>query len=81
MKDFVNYVSLAWLALMILKALDYLTWSWLATLFFPVWFPVGITLACIVCILAIVIVTIVLLLILGCCGVFRDTKNKLNKDK
>jgi len=72
MKELFNYVGLVWVALMILKALDHLTWGWLATLFFPVWFPVATTLAAIVCVLILVIAVVLLLLILTCCGIFRE---------
>jgi len=40
----IGVVGLAWLVLIVLKALGHLTWGWMAIVFFPVWFTIGVAL-------------------------------------
>ena len=44
----IGVVGLAWIALIILKAMGHLSWGWLTILLFPVWCPLAIGLAAII---------------------------------
>jgi len=52
----IGMVGLAWIALVVLKVLGYLSWNWLAVLLFPVWCPIVLAIVGVVAALAFVIV-------------------------
>jgi len=64
-KVVLNYISLAWLLLIALKALEHLSWGWVSVLFFPLWFPIALVLACMAIGVALLIAFVVLLIILS----------------
>ena len=72
----VGLIGLAWIVLIVLKALGHLSWGWALTLLFPIWFPIALTLASIAIVLigvcCLVLLVVVVATILSLCGISID---------
>jgi len=62
MKGF-SAVGLVWLALVVLKALNHIAWSWLVVLTFPVWISIVLLIAVLTVVVAFVILLAILILL------------------
>jgi len=71
----IGVVGLAWIALIILKALGILTWGWVSVLLFPIWFPIALVIGTVALVILLVMAlaafSVVIITMLVICGVLN----------
>jgi len=65
----IDVVAVAWILLIVLKALGYLSWGWFSTIFFPIWFPLAITLLILAGVMLVISTLLLVSFILKLCGI------------
>jgi hypothetical protein len=67
-------IGLVWITLVILKALECLTWKWGIVLLFPIWFPIIAGLAVLAASIVIVLIIVILVVVIGSILCFFEGK-------